>query len=103
VHRNTRERRFIRRPSLLGEGNHERANVQKDPKDLGIAEIELEHAGGGQTKSYRHADLGKAAHRAIPAARAIAQEKAEKDHVRRDRQYGALSPTREEGVGQMMS
>src|SRR5205823_4027308 len=88
-------------PSLLDEGDHKRANVQEDPKDLGIAEIELEHAGRRQTKGDRHTDLGKAAHRAIPASRALPQEKAEKDDVRRNREYAALSPELDEVVVQM--
>src|SRR5712671_5389479 len=74
VRRNSGWPGFIRLLRPLDEGGNDREEVEHDPEDLGVAEVELEHPGCPETGDDHHADLRVFRCRPSPGTRTLSQE-----------------------------
>src|ERR1019366_8146078 len=74
VRRNNGGPGFIRLLRPLDEGRNDREEVEHDPEDLGVAEVELEHPGCSETGDDHHADLRVFGCRPSPRTRTLSQE-----------------------------
>src|SRR5581483_1143984 len=77
---------------MFGEGYGQRHHIQQHPEHLGIAEIEFEKAGGGESDRNGDTHLGESAPRAAPRAPALAQKQRVQQDVRSEREDPALGP-----------
>ena len=101
VHRNKAGYWFIRRPRPLDEGHDERTDVQEDPENLGISEVELKHARRGETDRDGNPELGKPTLWPVPPSGTLAKKKGHQQDISSHREHASFSPELHEIVVQM--
>src|SRR5438128_9562627 len=99
--RNKGRRPFIRRPRPLDKGHDERTDVQEDPENLGVSEVEFEHARRDETDRDGNPELRKPTLWPVPSSGTLAKKKGHQQNISSHREHASFSPELYEIVVQM--